>query len=228
MNLGSVALTLATALVSALVSGITGYALGQPDPAPPCGITHTGETARAGSGSTSPPANPVIAVGSDGNVTLHVDQQPLEWVLEQIALQGGDMTTTAKAVALRPPSSAGLACQASTDAGHTEPAQLLQAIERGSEAQRVQGLLDAQSAGVFVPDSTLKVLFETDASERVRLHAFEAYLERRTGDNAALRRTLEAATLIPSALIQREAQVRLHELTAMERMEASFKHRAGS
>jgi len=81
---------------------------------------------------------------------------------------------------------------------------------------------------VFVPDGTLKTLFETDASEQVRLHAFEAYLERQTGDNVALRRTLEAAALIPSAVIQREAHVRLNELTDMERMEASFKQRTGS
>ena len=35
------------------------------------------------------PEAPLIAVASDGNVTLRVEQQPLEWVLEQIALQSG-------------------------------------------------------------------------------------------------------------------------------------------
>jgi hypothetical protein len=35
------------------------------------------------------PEPPLIAVASDGNVTLRVEQQPLEWVLEQIALQSG-------------------------------------------------------------------------------------------------------------------------------------------
>jgi len=74
----------------------------------------------------------------------------------------------------------------------------------------------------------LKTLYETDASERVRLHAFDAYLERQTGDNVALRRTLEAAALIPSAVIQREARTRLNELADMERMEALFKQQAGS
>lgn len=40
--------------------------------------------------SASPiPQAPLIAVASDGNVTLRVEQQPLEWVLEQIALQSG-------------------------------------------------------------------------------------------------------------------------------------------
>jgi hypothetical protein len=32
---------------------------------------------------------PFIAVSSDDNVTLRVEQQPLEWVLEQIAIQSG-------------------------------------------------------------------------------------------------------------------------------------------
>ena len=31
--------------------------------------------------------DPLIAVSSDGNVTLRVEQQPLEWVLEEIAKQ---------------------------------------------------------------------------------------------------------------------------------------------
>jgi len=44
----------------------------------------------------------------------------------------------------------------------------------------------------------------------------------------ALRRTLEAAALIPSAVIQREARTRLNELADMERMEALFKQQAGS
>ena len=224
MNIGSVA----RAVIIALVSGVAGYSLRQPDPAPPGATTHGGEMAHASSRSNSPPASPLIAVASDGNVTLRVDQQPLEWVLEQIALQGGDVKGTATAAAIRSTLSAGPSCPEPTRTARVESSKLLQEIERGSEEQRVGGLLNARSAGVFVPDATLKTLFETDASERVRLHAFEAYLERQTGDNAALRRTLEAAALIPSALIQREARVRLNELTDMERMEALFKQRTGS
>jgi len=223
VNIGSVART----GVVALVSGVAGYSLQLPDQAPPGATAQGVETARAGSRSNSPPTSPLIALSSDGNVTLRVDQQPLEWVLEQIALQGGNVKATAMAAAIRP-ASAEPSCPKQTGAARIEPAKLLQEIERGSEEQRVHGLLEARSAGVFVPDGTLKTLFETDASERVRLHAFEAYLERQTGDNAALRRTLEAAALIPSAVIQREARTRLNELTDMERMDALFNQQAGS
>jgi len=215
MNVGSIA----PVVVIALVSGIAGYSLRQPDAAPAVATPHGVETAHAGSA----PAAPLIAVASDGNVTLRVDQQPLEWVLEQIALQGRNV----KAAAIRPPSSAEPSCRQPAGAARIEPAKLLQEIERGSEEQRVHGLLEARSAGLYVPDGTLKTLFETDASERVRLHAFEAYLERQTGDNAALRRTMEAAALVPSEVIQREARTRLNELTDMERMDALIKQQTG-
>lgn len=223
MNIGSVA----RVVVIALVSGVAGYALGQPD-RPPGGPAQGVQAAHAASTSNSPSSPPLIAVARDGNVTLHVDQQPLEWVLEQIAAQGGNVKATATAAALRSTPSAQTSCPESARVARIEPAKLLQQIERGSEEQRVQGLLEARSAGVYVPDGTLKTLFETDASERVRLHAFEAYLERQTGNNAALRRTLEAAVLIPSAVIQREAKTRLNELTDMERMDALFKQQVRS
>jgi len=223
VNIGSVA----RMVVMSLVSGAAGYSLGQPDP-PHDVASHAVEVAHASSTLGSPAASPLIALASDGNVTLRVDQQPLEWVLEQIALQGGDVQSLASGAAIRPASQTHPACPEPMRAARGEPAKLLQEIERGSEGQRVQGLLEARSAGLVVPDTTLKTLFETDPSDRVRLHAFEAYLERQTGDNAALRRTLEAAVLIPSAVIQREAKARLDELTDMERMDALFKQQAGS
>ena len=223
MNISSVA----RMVVIALVSAAAGYALRQPEPAP---VVAPGsvQAAHAGSTSSSPPAPPLIALASDGNVTLRVDQQPLEWVLEQIALQGGNVkATTTVAAVQQQPSSAAPSCPEVTAAARVDSAKLLREIQQGSEEQRVEGLLDARSNGVYVPDATLKTLFETDASERVRLHAFEAYLERQTGDNAAQRRTLEAAMLIASPVIQREAKARLNELNDMERVDALFKQQAG-
>ena len=224
MNIGSVALVVATALVS----GAAGYALRQPDPAPPGVTSHGAQVVHAGSTSSSLRAAPLIAVASDGNVTLHVDQQPLEWVLEQIALQGGNVKATVTVADIRPRSSTEPSCPGPTGAARVDSAKLLQEIQRGSEEQRVRGLLDARPAGVMVPAETLKTLFETDASDKVRLHAFEAYLEQLPGDNATLRRTLEAAVLVPSAVIQREAHARLDELSDMERIDASPRQRAGS
>ena len=224
MNIASVAIVLATALVS----GVVGYSLGQPDSAAAVTV-HGAQAAPVGKTSTSPPpAAPLIAVASDGNVTLRIDQQPLEWVLEQIALQAGDAKVRGGAAAIEPPSPMEPSCRELARVGRIEPETLLQEIERGTEEQRVQGLLDARFAGVVVPDEKLKTLFETDASDRVRLQAFESYLERQSGDNAVLRRTLEAAVLIPSSAIQREARARLAELSDTERIDASSNQRAGS
>ena len=56
------------------------------------------------------PEAPLIAVASDGNVTLRVEQQPLEWVMEQIALQSGRAMVPSAAAAppvpAAPPTSA--------------------------------------------------------------------------------------------------------------------------
>jgi hypothetical protein len=139
------------------------------------------------SNPSAAPAPPLIAVSSDGQVTLRFEQQPLEWVLEQIALQTGYGDLHER---VRP---AGAAASASTGATRVPPThesmcteapvvaaadarRLFAAIERGSEDERFEGLLTAVSSSITVPDELLKSMFETDASERVRLVALERYL----------------------------------------------------
>ena len=177
---------------------------------------------------------PLIAVSSDGNVTLRVEQQPLEWVLEQIAQQSGWADLQQRAGANGAPVAATAAAAASApavcaDASILTPAQaaqLLQVIERGGETDRYDGLLQARSEGVSVPDSMLKWMFETDTSERVRLLAFENYLEPRTGSADATRSALQAALYVPNAAIQSEAKRRLEELLESERIDAVSVQRA--
>ena len=96
----------------------------------------------------------------------------------------------------------------------------MHAIERGAETERFEGLMKARSAGLLVDERTLKSLYETDASERVRTAAFESFLEWRGDRPAALREALESALYVPSAAIQREAKRRLDELHEMERSDA--------
>lgn len=178
--------------------------------------------------TTQPSGAPVIAVAGDGNVTLHVDQQPLEWVLEQIAAQLGAATLTLPA----PAPSAVAAAQAARTAetGCLEPpdparevsrAAILQAVERGAEGERADGLLQARAAGLTLPDTILQTLFETDASERVRLEAFESYLEARSGDLQATRDALQAALYVPSPAIQNEARQRLERQLELDRIDAA-------
>jgi len=180
-------------------------------------------------------STPLIAVASDGNVTLRVEQQPLQWVLDEIAVQAGwpDLQPRACPAAVQvaagtpatPPAAAVatptpvLACSESA-ARQVDPARVMQAIESGTEAERFQGLMLARSADVPVTEATLKHLFETGGSERVEVAAFEAYLALRADRPDDLRAALEAALYAPTATIRRDAAQRLHELREVERLNA--------
>ena len=173
-------------------------------------------------------------MASDGNVTLRVEQQPLQWVLEQIAVQAGwpDLSQRACPAAVQvaagapasPPASLAaptpvLACSEAV-APQVDPARVLQAIESGTEAERFQGLMLARTADVAVSEATLKLLFESGGSERVAVAAFEAYLALRADRPDELRVALEAAQYAPTPSIRRDAAQRLHELREVERLNA--------
>lgn len=221
-------------LATALVSVAAGWSLQSAPTAPPA-TTATATVATSASRSTGLAAaqqfaqsdgKPQIIVSSDGNVTLHVEQQPLEWVLEQIARQSGWRDVKARAGASGAPvmptaAAAETACPEAPVLTSAQSAQLLQSIQRGSEPDRYQSLIRAHSDGGGVPDELLKQVYETDASERVRLLAFEAYLEPRSGDTSALRGALQSALYVPNAAIQHEARKRLEELAESDRMDAA-------
>jgi len=181
-------------------------------------------------------STPLIAVASDGNVTLRVEQQPLQWVLDQIAVQAGwpdlhrhacpaavQAAASTRAASPAGPAVAGptpvLACPESA-ARQVDPVRVLQAIESGTEAERFQGLMLARSADVPVNETTLKHLFENGGSERVEGAAFEAYLALRADRPDELRAALEAAQSAPTATIRRDAAQRLAELREVERLNA--------
>lgn len=182
--------------------------------------------------SAAPAGQPLIAVSTDGLVTLRVEQQPLDWVLEQIASQTGygDLNERVRPAGAAASASTGAPSVASTHesmcieapvVAAADAQRLFAAIERGSEAERFEGLLTAVSSSITVPDELLKSMLETDASERVRLVALERYLEPRGGDPAALRTALEAALHVPNAAVQQDARRRLDELMESERPDPS-------
>jgi hypothetical protein len=169
----------------------------------------------------------VIAVATDGRVTLHVDQQPLDWVLEQIAQQAGygarERIALPPAAArpesgteTRPVQAGEPGCTEGPGFAPAEASRLTAAITRGGEPERLQGLLAAASAGLRLPDALLRSVFESDASDRVRLAAFEQYLDALRGEPEALRDAIGAALHVPNAAIQRDARRRLDELDAVE------------
>lgn len=157
------------------------------------------------------PSSPFIAVAADGNVTLRVEQQPLEWVLQEISRQSGwnDVEQRAGISAGRTPAECARASRASAE----YVGLLRRAMEHGSAADRRGLLLRARADGAALPDALLKSMFETDSSDPVRLDAFDLYLERRTGDVATLRRALEAALYVPNDAIREMAKQRLQELS---------------
>lgn len=198
----------------------------QPSPATaPAGATPVAARSATAAQSVAD-TSPQFVIASDGNATIHVDQQPLAWVLEQIARHSGWSDVHARAT----PSAASGVPAVSTESpaegvavaeAPRDEAQVLQAISRGSETDRFDGLMAARSSGVALSDELLKTVFESDASERVRLAAFETYLEGRSGDTVATRAALSAALYVPNPAIQREARERLDELDSSERIAAA-------
>lgn len=165
----------------------------------------------------------LVAVASDGRATLHVDQQPLSWVLEEIERQSGGLplctdgagraghADPAKRAAPPPAAPAPRVAAATPPAASRDP-DPVGTLLRGSEPERYGALQQALGGGGGVPESVLKTLFETDGSPRVRLMAFEASLEAHAGDPAALRSALEAAQRGPDAVLVQDATRRLEEL----------------
>ena len=196
-------------------------------PTPP---TATRPAAIAAAPPTAPPSpEPLIALAHDGNVTLRVEQQPLAWVLEEIARQSGAPAdralaarTAAKVASAPVGTAAALDCAepAAPKASSERAQQLLQAIEGGAESARYDGLIEARGSAVPLPDARLKTLFETDASDRVRLLALANYLEPRSGDAAALRSALQEALYVPNGAVQAEARRLLEQLQDYERVDA--------
>lgn len=77
--------------------------------------------------------------------------------------------------------------------------------------------MKASSYGLPVPPETLKTVYETDSSERVRLLAFQQYLD--VTQSATLeetRATLQDALGSTSAAVRTEAQKSLDEIAASE------------
>ncbi len=216
--------TIAWAATAAL-SATAGWALrGPPEPAP---ATPAVAPARTAAPTPVPDTTPLIVVASDGNATLRVEQQPLEWVLEQIAQQSGWSDVHERVRAARPgdaAASANSAAVATTVAcaspAPPDAAAVLRAVEQGSEAERLEGLMNARAGDLALPEPTLRRLIEHETSERVRAAAFESWLERRGERTDALRRTLEAALYLPSAAIRGEAMHRLSVLQETERLDA--------
>jgi hypothetical protein len=218
---------------TALAAAAAGWFAHEPEP--PLVAAAPAPVSRQAAVAPPPSAAPLIAVARDGNVTLRVEQQPLQWVLDEIAAQAGwpELRQRASAATVQAAASPAVVAPAAAAAGpapmlacpeaaarQVDKAQVLQAIESGTEADRFQGLMLARSADLPISEATLKHLFENGGSERVEVAAFEAYLAQRADRPDELRAALEAALVAPTATIRRDAAQRLHELREVERLNA--------
>jgi hypothetical protein len=162
-------------------------------------------------------SGPTIAVTKDGRVTLHVDNESLQWVLAEIDRQaGGPVAAAAGGVPMDADHGTEVRAAAIAPQSDDVAARLM----RGTETERFQTLLQAQNGGA-VTEEMLKTLYQTDASPRVRLQAFEAAQEGTEADPAARRDELEAARLLPDAVVAQEAGRRLEDMDRQARDNAS-------
>jgi hypothetical protein len=165
---------------------------------------------------------PTIAVAPDGKVTLHVDGEPLNWVLAEIDRQAGHTVASAAEHADRAehadtPRRIGAATGAACSVAQSPEAQdVVARVMRGTETERYDTLVQARSGGA-VSEEMLRTLYQSDASSRVRLLAFEYAQEATEGDPGARRTELEAARLLPDAVVAQEAGRRLEAMDAQAR-----------
>jgi len=205
-------------VVAALACGALGWSLGQSSRRPAT-VAHDDKPAP----HTLFASGPVIDVTKDGRVTLHVDHESLSWVLAEIDRQAGSRVATNE-VAMKE--------TAPMDGDHgttvpvpqaaacgPRPEDVLARVLRGTEEQRYDTLVQSLNGGAMSAE-TLKTLYQTDASPRVRLLAFEDAQEDTVGDPAARRAELEAARLLPDPVVADAAARSLESLDRQAREDA--------
>jgi hypothetical protein len=197
-------------VLAGLACGVIGWLLGHsaPDLSKPAAVA---AQSSAPAPHTLLDPGPVIVVGSDGRVTLHVDHESLKWVLAEIDRQAGSAAGAAIS-ATRDAASAPEAREpAPAAAAVAHPEEVVARVMRGTEPERYESLAQAQGGGL-VSEDMLKTLYQSDASPRVRLLAFEYAQEGTEADPQARRSELEAARLLPDPVVSQEAARRLDAL----------------
>jgi len=205
-------------LVFGLACGVAGWSSGRVVAAwSQPGRVHDASAAERPAPHTLFAAAPTIAVTPDGKVTLHVDGEPLNWVLAEIDRQAGHPVAASMTERAEAPRSVGVATEPSCVVARSPAAQDVAArVMRGTETERYDTLAQGLNSGAVSADM-LRTLYQSDASPRVRLLAFEYAQEGTEGDLAARRVELEAARLLPDAVIAQEASRRLEAMDAQAR-----------
>ena len=206
-------------VVAALACGALGWSLGQSHRSPAT-VAHDDRPAP----HTLFASGPVIDVTKDGRVTLHVDHESLSWVLAEIERQSGPRVAsgavaTKEVAAMDADHGTTAPAPPRSTACEPRPEDVLARVLRGTETERYDTLVQSLNGGA-VSAETLKTLYQTDASPRVRLLAFEDAQESTEGDPAARRAELEAARLLPDPVVAQAAARSLEALDQQARTAA--------
>lgn len=146
-----------------------------------------------------------VRLHEDGRASVQARRQPPQWILDELCRQGA---------ALRPGACGGASISTAGGAANAAAA-LAQALREGSEAQRYDALVQSRTAGMLVAEDELMRLMAEGPSERVRLAAFDSYMELKSGDVDHLRGGLQAVLRIPYTPLQARAR---EQLDGIERL----------
>ena len=202
---------------TAIACGLLGWSLGQASRS--SGSSHAAVHDGAPAPHTLFASGPLVAVAKDGRVTLHVDNESLSWVLAEIERQAGTPVAASRTAPSDADPGATVAARPNASESAARPDEVLARVLRGSEPERYDTLVQSLNRGA-VSAETLKTLYQTDASPRVRLLAFEDAQEATEGDPVARRSELEAARVLPDPVVA-EAAGRLLETLDRQAREAA-------
>lgn len=102
-----------------------------------------------------------------------------------------------------------------------QPTQEWQALRSGSEDERADALINAVDQGADIPGQVLEGVMDSDSSDRVRLLAFNTYLDSVSSDTEAINAVLEHALANSSGAVQEEARRRMNDFQELLAAQAS-------
>lgn len=154
---------------------------------------------------------------ADGTVAVHWDRgspEGLDTLLQRSASASATVPVQAVATLQGPAAAAArpapaVAPDCVVDEAASDPARYVKALREGTVDERRQALLRARAHGAELPDDLLAHLVDNDASERVRLLAFQALADSAANDGARTRALLDAQRWNASATVRAEVARRL-------------------
>jgi hypothetical protein len=164
-----------------------------------------------------------VTMLGDGYVSVHVDNAPIVWLLQEFERHGVPLSIAAPASPRDFAGSTPLAF-GGPDASEPDPADqahLVDALRGGTEGDQYDSLTQALQLGIDLPADLLRQAFETGPSERVRLLAFTTYLDNTASDVESVREALASGTVNTSAAVQAEARKRLEEFERYQELIAA-------